>query len=93
MYSLRSYQRATIDAVYTWFQANAEGHPVVVLPTGGGKSIIVASLIQEALQSWPETRILMLTHVKELLEQNHEKMIDLWPDAPVGIFSAASVAA
>jgi len=87
--SLRPYQRATIDSVYEWFHANAKGHPVVVLPTGGGKSIIVASLIQEALQSWPETRILMLTHVKELLEQNHEKMIELWPDAPVGIFSAS----
>lgn len=89
MYSLRTYQRTTIDAVYSWFNANAKGHPVVVLPTGGGKSIIVASLIREALQSWPETRILMLTHVKELLEQNHEKMIELWPDAPVGIFSAS----
>jgi len=85
---LRPYQRATIDAIYAWFAANVSGHPVVVLPTGAGKSIIVACLIQEALQNWPDTRILMLTHVKELLEQNHEKMIELWPDAPIGIFSA-----
>lgn len=88
MLELRPYQRATIDAIYAWFAANVTGHPVVVLPTGAGKSIIVAALIQEALQSWPETRILMLTHVKELLEQNHEKMLELWPDAPIGIFSA-----
>ena len=86
---LRPYQRHTIDELYRWFDNNASGHPVIVLPTGAGKSIIVASLIQEGLQSWPETRILMLTHVKELLQQNHEKMLEIWPDAPVGIFSAS----
>jgi DNA repair protein RadD len=30
----------------------------------------------------------MLTHVKELIEQNAEKMYVHWPDAPLGIYSA-----
>ncbi len=89
MLTLRPYQRATIDALYAWFNGNATGHPVVVLPTGAGKSIIVAALVQEALQAWPETRILMLTHSKELIEQNHDKMLEVWPDAPIGIYSAS----
>jgi DNA repair protein RadD len=58
------------------------------LPTGSGKSHIVAALCKEAIQTWPETRILMLTHVKELIEQNAEKMRDHWPNAPLGIYSA-----
>ena len=86
---LRPYQRHTIDELYSWFHSHESGHPVVVLPTGAGKSIIVAALVQEALQSWPETRVLMLTHQKELIEQNHEKMLEVWYDAPVGIFSAS----
>ena len=86
---LRPYQRATIDALYTWFSNNSIGHPVIVLPTAAGKSVIVASLVQEALQSWPETRILMLTHSKELIEQNHDKMLEVWPDAPMGVYSAS----
>jgi DNA repair protein RadD len=86
---LRPYQRRTIDELYGWFNAGNTGNPCVVLPTGGGKSHIVAALCKDALQNWPETRILMLTHVKELIEQNCEKMLQHWPDAPLGIYSAS----
>jgi len=85
---LRDYQQRTIDQLYKWFSDGNKGHPCIELPTGSGKSHIVAELCKEALQTWPETRILMLTHVKELIEQNAEKMLTHWPDAPLGIYSA-----
>ena len=88
MIALRPYQQRTIDDLYAWFERNA-GNPCLVLPTGAGKSHIVAAICKDALQSWPETRILMLTHVKELIEQNQEKMLQHWPDAPLGIYSAS----
>jgi DNA repair protein RadD len=62
--------------------------PCLVLPTGSGKSHIVAALCKDALQNWPETRVLMLTHVKELISQNAAKMREHWPNAPMGIYSA-----
>jgi len=86
---LRDYQQRTIDDLYAWFEAGNKGNPCLVLPTGSGKSHIIAALCKNALQSYPETRILMLTHVKELIEQNAEKMIQHWPNAPLGIFSAS----
>lgn len=61
----------------------------MVLPTGAGKSHIVAALCKDAVQNWPETTILMLTHVKELIEQNAEKMRLHWKGAPMGIYSAS----
>ena len=85
---LRDYQQRTIDQLYQWFTDGRKGHPCIELPTGSGKSHIVAALCKEAIQTWPETRILMLTHVKELIEQNAEKMRDHWPNAPLGIYSA-----
>jgi DNA repair protein RadD len=85
---LREYQSRAIDQLYAWFEAN-EGNPCMVLPTGAGKSHIIAALCKDALQTWPETRILMLTHVKELIEQNAEKMRQHWPGAPMGIYSAS----
>ena len=85
---LREYQQRTIDQLYQWFAAGNEGHPCLELPTGSGKSHIVAALCKDALTNWPETRILMLTHVRELIEQNAEKMRLHWPDAPLGIYSA-----
>ena len=85
---LRDYQTRTIDQLYQWFEAGNKGNPCLVLPTGSGKSHIIAALCKDALQSWPETRILMLTHVRELISQNAEKMRQHWPNAPMGIYSA-----
>jgi DNA repair protein RadD len=86
---LREYQQRAIDMLYAWFEAGHQGNPCLVLPTGSGKSHIVAALCKDALQNWPETRVLMLTHVKELIEQNAEKMRLHWPGAPMGIYSAS----
>lgn len=86
---LRGYQQRAIDMLYEWFEAGNQGNPCLVLPTGAGKSHIVAALCKDALQNWPETRVLMLTHVKELIEQNAEKMRLHWPNAPMGIYSAS----
>ena len=85
---LRDYQQHTIDQLYGWFAAGNAGNPCLVLPTGSGKSHIVAALCKDALQNWPETRVLMLTHVKELITQNAAKMREHWPNAPMGIYSA-----
>jgi DNA repair protein RadD len=85
---LRPYQQRAIDQLYDWMRNN-EGNPCAVLPTGAGKSHIVAALCKNALQEWPETRILMLTHVKELIEQNAEKLRQHWLGAPLGIYSAS----
>jgi DNA repair protein RadD len=84
---LRDYQQKSIDDLYRWFELH-EGNPCLVMPTASGKSHVVAALCKDAIQNWPETRILMLTHVKELIEQNAEKMLEYWPNAPLGIYSA-----
>lgn len=85
---LRDYQQRSIDQLYDWFTKN-DGNPCLVLPTGAGKSHIVAALCKQAVQNWKGTRILMLTHQKELIEQNSEKMRLHWPNAPMGIYSAS----
>jgi DNA repair protein RadD len=51
--------------------------------------VVIASLAKDALQNWPETRILMLVHSKELILQNADKLRKLWPGAPLGIYSAS----
>lgn len=84
---LRPYQQRAIDDLYKWMRNNT-GNPCLVLPTGSGKSHIVAALCKDAVQNWPDTKIMMLTHVKELIEQNAEKMRQHWPGAPMGIYSA-----
>jgi DNA repair protein RadD len=84
---LRDYQRDAVDSVFEYWQSEA-GSPLIVLPTGAGKSIVIATFIRELLEGWPDMRILCVTHVKELLTQNAQELLGIWPYAPVGFYSA-----
>ncbi len=85
---LRDYQTAAVDSVWYYFANGATGNPVIALPTGTGKSIVIGGLLQNIYTYYPQQRIMMLTHVKELIEQNFDKLIRMWPASPAGIYSA-----
>lgn len=87
MLELRYYQREAIDSIYKYFSMNT-GNPLIVLPTGTGKSLVIAKFVDEAITSWPDTRIIIATHVKELVRQNYEEFVGLCPFIDTGIFSA-----
>ncbi|KQH86049.1 DEAD/DEAH box helicase [Vibrio furnissii] len=67
MYTLRPYQTDSVKAVIHYFRQHATP-AVIVLPTGAGKSLVIAELARLA-----KGRVLVLAHVKELVEQNHAK--------------------
>ncbi len=85
---LREYQEAAVASIFDYFGSGKFGNPLVAMPTGTGKSVIIGDFIKRALGVYPTTRVMMLTHVRELIEQNHAKLLDLWPQAPAGIYSA-----
>lgn len=82
---LRPYQQAAVDAVYEHLRGK-ETNPCVVLPTGTGKSVVIAQIAKDAV-NW-NGRVLILAHVKELLEQNAGKIRQLCPELKIGVFSA-----
>ena len=86
MYSLRPYQREAVDAVYRHLREK-KTNPCVVIPTAGGKSICLAEVAKEAVEKWGG-RVMILAHVKELVEQNAAKLKSICPDLPVGVYSA-----
>lgn len=88
MYNLRYYQEDAVNAIPNYFALGNEGNPIIAMPTGTGKSIVIAEFIKRTLWNWPSQRIMMLTHVKELISQNAEKLISIWPNAPIGVYSA-----
>lgn len=67
MFKLRPYQEQAVDATLAHFRRTNDA-AVIVLPTGAGKSLVIAELARLARR-----KILVLTHVKELVEQNFEK--------------------
>ena len=80
MYQLRPYQQQAVEAVIDHFRRRSSP-AVVVLPTGAGKSLVIAELARLA-----RGRVLVLAHVKELVEQNGAKFTAYGREA--GIFSA-----
>lgn len=88
MIQLRDYQEDAIQSVYDYYGTGHDGNPLLVLPTGAGKSLIQAEFVRRTVQAWPDQRIIVATHVKELIEQNAGKLEALWPRAPMGIVNA-----
>ncbi len=86
---LRPYQRQALDSLYSWFQRHPDGNPLVAAAVGAGKSVMIASLCQEAISQWPETRIVMCVPSLELCQQNLDKLLTIWPEAPASVYSAA----
>lgn len=86
MLTLRPYQREAVEAVYKYL-AEHDDNPCVVTPTASGKSVMIAQIATDAVQQWGG-RVLVLAHVKELLEQNAGKIRALCDGIEIGVYSA-----
>ena len=82
----RPYQSEAVEAVYEHLRTK-DNNPCVVLPTGTGKSLVLAQIAKDSVEKW-NGRVLILAHVKELLEQNADKIRKLCPELKIGIYSA-----
>jgi len=83
---LRPYQQAAIDAVYDYLRQH-DDNPCVVIPTAGGKTPVLATICRDAVQQWGG-RVLVLAHVKELLQQAADKLHTICPELMFGVYSA-----
>ena len=88
MYVLRDYQQTTVDKALLFFSSGSKKRPIVVAPTGSGKSVIIAHIVKQLTG-----RVLILQPSKELLEQNYTKYANVIQDHDdlefAGIYSAS----
>ena len=92
MITLRPYQEEAINSIFKYWQKTANrGNPVVVMPVGSGKSPTMAGFIKRCYDKFGTrmSKVLVITHVKELIEQDYEAIVDFWPGAPLGVYSAS----
>lgn len=86
---LRDYQQAAIDAVFQFWLEREGLNPLLVLPTGAGKTVIFAFMLSRLLEVAPGARVLFLAHRKELLGQAEDKIRSVLPGVEVSVYSAA----
>lgn len=81
---LREYQKQAIDKILWAKNAKLEGNDLIVLPTGAGKSIVIANLVHQLNEP-----VLILQPSKEILEQNYKKLLNYINAFEIGIYSAS----
>lgn len=76
--ALRFYQEEAINETYKFLTTEKEvfKNPLIVLPTGAGKSHVISGLLEMILEKFPNMRFLILAHRKELVVQNSKKFQD-----------------
>jgi DNA repair protein RadD len=87
MIQLRDYQQKAVDSVFKSFKRYPDEHPVIGLPTGAGKSYVIAAIIEKAVTEYENVNILVLSHVKEIIEQDYNA-IKNFTGRDVGLYSA-----
>ena len=84
----RWYQTEAVEAFKDFLRATEPGrNAIIAMPTGTGKSVVIAQIVKYICQ-WPENKVLMLTHVGELVKQNADKLRAVWPQGDIGICAA-----
>lgn len=84
---LRDYQQAAVDAVLRYWERGGL-HPLVEVPTGGGKSAILGELARVVVQDCGG-RVVIATHRAELIEQDAAACRRVWSMAPLAVWSAS----
>ena len=85
----REYQAEAVQSPFDYWSVTPDGYPLIVLPTAAGKTIVTSLLMERLFKGFPAMRILFLAHRKELISQTEAKLLSVWPEAPVGVYSAS----
>ena len=88
IFAPRWYQIEAVTAFKDFLRNTEPGrNAIIAMPTGTGKSVVIAQIVKYICQ-WPENKVLMLTHVGELVKQNADKLRAVWPQGDIGICAA-----
>jgi len=88
MITLRKYQKKANEAIFNYFYSGKKGNPLIVAPTGSGKSHMIGGFCKLVLDRWPEQRITIISHVKEILRQDYNTIKKHMGNKAVGLYSA-----
>ena len=86
MVAFRPYQNEALAALEQYWTAGGTA-ALIDMATATGKSLVLAETMRRAIATNPDLRILLAVHVRELVEQDVDALLSVWPDAPYGICS------
>lgn len=84
---LRPYQQEAVSSIFRYYEEGGNGHPLISLPTASGKGKTLSEFTRQAVQDYG-SRVFIATYVAELVQQDYDEMLEVFPNAPVGIYCA-----
>lgn len=62
--------------------------PVIAIPTGAGKTVILGRFIYSYILKNPLAKVLVLANTKEILSQDHSTLMEFFPGINIGLYSS-----
>lgn len=91
-YQERIFQTEATDNIFSSWINTPKRRPVIVLPTGAGKSVVVGKIAKRFHEDYAQykPRGIITVPSKELCEQNTEKLANMLPGVSVDMYSASA---
>lgn len=84
----RWYQPEAANCAVEDILSEKNYNPVTVMPTGSGKSVVQCLTVDEFITEKPSSKVLCLSHVDKILNQNYTKLCEYFDEDFVGLYSA-----
>ena len=84
-YEFRQFQA---DASVALLKDIEDYHPLVAIPTGAGKTIILTRFIYLYLEKYPTHKILVVSHTENILKQDHATLSNVFEGINIGLYSS-----
>jgi DNA repair protein RadD len=84
----RWYQNDAVSETFEAIKDDKEVHPVIVAPTGSGKTVILCKLIDKILSLNPVSNVLVLAADKRILGQNKIALENYFEGIEIGLCSS-----
>lgn len=82
-FNLRKYQQEASDKAIRFFQSDNDRNGLMIVPTGGGKSLILADIAHRL-----DSPLIIFCPSREILQQNYNKLLS-YGEEDVSIYSAS----
>jgi len=86
MYEYRKFQAEASEALLEDVEAGY--NPLVAIPTGGGKTVVITRFMYMYLEKYPHDKVLILSHTESILLQDYETITNIFTGVPIGLYSA-----
>ena len=78
-FAARYYQKEARIAFWDYIKSGKKAG-LIIIPTGGGKSFVIADIISRIRKKNKDATIMCVTHSRELVAQNYNQLYNLAPE-------------